>query len=75
MHEKVFQHYETSKELLFDNKKNILKNVVKHYLRIFVIKHKNTILYYYKINEKFEKLNKISNKILIKSVTDKSTKL
>ena len=66
MHEKIFQHYETSKKLLFDNEKNLLKNVIKHYLRIFAIEHKNTILYYSKTNENIENLNEILNNILIK---------
>ena len=75
MHEKIFQHYETSKELLSDNETNFLKNVVKHYLRIFAIIHRNTILYHSKTNEKFENLDEILDNILIKYLTNKSTKL
>ena len=75
LHEKIFQHYETSKKLLFNNKTNFLKNVINYYLRIFVIKHRNTILYYSKINEKIEILNETFNNILIKYLTNKSTKL
>ena len=66
LHEKIFQHYETSKELLFDNETNFLKHEAKHYLRIFVIKHRNTISYYSKTNENIENLNKNLNNILIK---------
>ena len=75
MHEKIFQHYETSKKLLFDNETNFLKDVVKHYLRIFAIKHENTILYHSKINEKIENLDETLKNILIKYLTTKSTKL
>ena len=75
LHEKIFQHYETSKELLFDNETDFLKDVIKHYLRIFVIKHKKTISYYSKINKKIENLNKSWSNILIKYLTNKSTKL
>ena len=73
-HEKIFQYYETSKKLLFDNETDFLKNVIKHCLRIFVVKYRNTISCYSKINEKFENLNEILNNILIKYLTNKSTK-
>ena len=75
MHEKIFQHYETSKKSLFNNKTSFLKNVIKHYLRILVIKHKNTISYHSKINEKIENLNEILYNILTQYLTNKSTKL
>ena len=75
MHEKILKHYETLKELLINNETNLLKNVVKHYLRIFVIKHRNTISYHSKTNERIENLNEILNNILIKYLTKKSTKL
>ena len=75
MHEEIFQHYETSNEFLFNNETNFIKNVVKHYLRILVIKHRNTILYHSKRNKKVENLNETLNNLLIKYLTNKLTKL
>ena len=74
MHEKSFQHYETSKKLLFNNEINLLKKIIKHYFRIFSIRLKNTISYYSKTNQKIENLNKTLNNILIKYLINKSTK-
>ena len=75
LHEKIFEHYETSKKLLFDNETNFLKSVIKYYLRIFAIKHRNTILYYSKTNKKIENLNEILKNVLIKYLINKLTKL
>ena len=75
LHEKMISHYKTSRKLLFNNETNFFKNVIKHYLRIFAIKHRNTILYHSKTNEKIENFNEIINNILIKHLTNKSTKL
>ena len=75
MHEKRFQHYQTSKKLLLNNETNFLKDVIKHYLRFLVIKHRNTILYHSKTNEKNQNLDKFLKDILIKYLTNKSTKL
>ena len=69
----MFQHYEISKELLSNNETNLLKNVIRHYLRILAIKHKNTVLYHSKTNEKIENLNEILDNVLIKKLTNKST--
>ena len=75
LHEKIFQHYETFKRILSDNETNFLKNIIKHYLRVFAIKHRNTILYHLKTNEIIENLNETLNNILIKYLTNKATKL
>ena len=58
--------------MLFNNKTNFLKNVVKHYLRIFIIKHRNTILYYLKKNERIENLNKnLNNRVIVEKGNEK----
>ena len=73
--EKPFQHYKTSEKFLFNNETNFLKNVIKHYLRILVFKHKNTISYHSKTTRKFENLNKTINNSLIQYLMNKLTKL
>lgn len=75
VHEEMFRHYGSPRELLSGNGANLLSKIIKHYLRILATKHRNITPYHPRTNGKVENLNGTLGNSLTKYKTNKPTKL
>ena len=68
-------YYNVSQKIFINKSKNLWKNIVQIYLKKINTLHKNTNLYYSCINNKIEFLNELIEKMLMKYLLKKFTKL
>jgi hypothetical protein len=65
--------YEPSNELLSNNGRNLIREVMKAYTKLFKTKHRVTIPYHLRTNGKVENLNETIRSMLTKMLTNQPT--
>ena len=71
----IYVNYDTPREILLNNRTNLLAEAVRYYVNLLKACHHMIISYYSRTNRKIENLNDLINHMLIKYLMSKSTRL
>jgi hypothetical protein len=66
IHNDITMVYDSSKELLFNNGRNLIKDVIKAYTTLLATKHRVTTPYYPRTNRMVKNFNGLLGNVLIK---------